>query len=34
MLRVDELYAFIDCMFKGYSLRKSAEIVGVTWGTL
>ena len=30
----DEWITFIDCMFKGYSLRKSAEIVGVTWVTL
>lgn len=25
---------FVDCMFKGYSLRKSADIVGVTRVTL
>lgn len=30
----DEWIIFVDCMFKGYSLRKSAEIVGVTWVTL
>lgn len=30
----DEWITFVDCMFKGYSLRKSAEIVGVTWVTL
>jgi transposase-like protein len=26
----DEWIVFIDCMFKGYSLRKAAEIIGVT----
>jgi hypothetical protein len=30
----DEWITFVDCMFKGYSLRKSADIVGVTWVTL
>lgn len=30
----NEWITFVDCMFKGYSLRKSAEIVGVTWVTL
>lgn len=30
----DEWITFVDCLFKGYSLRKSAEIVGVTWVTL
>jgi transposase-like protein/IS1 family transposase len=30
----NEWIAFIECMLKGYSLRKSAEIVGVTWVTL
>ncbi|PLR89334.1 IS1595 family transposase [Bacillus sp. T33-2] len=30
----DEWITFVDCMFKSYSLRKSAEIVGVTWVTL
>ena len=30
----NEWIAFVECMFKGYSLRKSAEIVGVTWVTL
>lgn len=30
----NEWVTFVDCMFKGYSLRKSAEIVGVTWVTL
>lgn len=30
----DEWITFVECMFKGYSLRKSAEIVGVTWVTL
>jgi ISXO2-like transposase domain len=30
----DEWITFVDCMFKGYSLRKSAEIVEVTWVTL
>jgi transposase-like protein len=30
----DEWITFVDCMFKGYSLRKLAEIVGVTWVTL
>ena len=28
------LITFVECMFKGYSLRKLAEIVGVTWVTL
>ncbi|GED18146.1 hypothetical protein AMI01nite_61370 [Aneurinibacillus migulanus] len=26
----DEWITFVECMFKGYSLRKLAEIVGVT----
>ncbi|KQL18390.1 IS1595 family transposase [Cytobacillus solani] len=30
----NEWITFVDCMFRGYSLRKSAEIVGVTWVTL
>ncbi|MED4750815.1 IS1595 family transposase [Brevibacillus choshinensis] len=30
----NEWIAFIECMIKGYSLRKSADIVGVTWVTL
>lgn len=30
----DEWITFVDCMFKGYSLRKSVENVGVTWVTL
>ena len=30
----NEWITFVECMFKGYSLRKSAEIVGVTWVTL
>jgi transposase-like protein len=30
----NEWITFVDCMFKGYSLRKSPEIVGVTWVTL
>jgi transposase-like protein/IS1 family transposase len=30
----NEWIAFVECMLKGYSLRKSAEIVGVTWVTL
>ena len=30
----NEWIIFVECMFKGYSLRKSAEIVGVTWVTL
>ncbi|MGF9711426.1 IS1595-like element ISPana1 family transposase, partial [Paenibacillus naphthalenovorans] len=30
----NEWITFVDCMFKGYSLRKSAEVVGVTWVTL
>lgn len=30
----DEWITFVECMFKGYYLRKSAEIVGVTWVTL
>lgn len=30
----DEWITFVDCMFKGYSLQKSADIVGVTWVTL
>ncbi len=30
----DEWITFVECMFKGYSLRKSAEFVGVTWVTL
>jgi len=29
----NEWITFVECMFNGYSLRKSAEIVGVTWGT-
>lgn len=30
----NEWITFVDCMFNGYSLRKSAEIVGVSWITL
>ena len=30
----DEWITFIECMFKGYSLRKSTEVAGVTWVTL
>ncbi|MGG3736811.1 IS1595 family transposase [Aeribacillus pallidus] len=30
----NEWIKFVECMFKGFSLRKSAEIVGVTWVTL
>lgn len=30
----NEWITFVDCMFKGYSLRKSAKIVGVIWVTL
>mgnify|MGYP003461922340 FL=1 len=30
----NEWIIFVFCMFKGYSLRKSAKIVGVTWVTL
>lgn len=30
----NEWITFVECMFKGYSLRKSAKIVGVTWVTL
>lgn len=30
----NEWITFIECMFKGYFLRKSVEIVGVTWVTL
>jgi transposase-like protein/IS1 family transposase len=30
----NEWITFVECMLKGYSLRKSAEIVGVTWVTL
>ena len=30
----DKWIPFIECMLKGYSLRKSAEIVEVTWVTL
>jgi transposase-like protein len=30
----DKWIKFIECMIKGYSLRKSAEIVGVSWVTL
>ncbi len=30
----NEWITFVDCMLKGYSLRKSAEVVGVTWVTL
>jgi transposase-like protein len=32
--RKNEWITFVECMFKGYSLRKSSEIVGVTWVTL
>jgi transposase-like protein len=30
----NEWITFVECMLKGYSLRKSAKIVGVTWVTL
>lgn len=30
----DEWITFIECMIKGYSLRKSADMVGVSWVTL
>lgn len=31
---IDKWIPFIECMIEGFSLRKSAEIIGVTWVTL